>query len=46
MTIRQHRRIVTYCEKHTLRQNQAIRRLLDSSLKIDESNYTVKLVRE
>ena len=46
MTIKQHRRIVTYCEKHTLRQNQAIRKLLDSALKIDESNYTVKLVRE
>ena len=46
MSIKQHRRIVNYCEKHTLRQNQAIRRLLDSALKIDETNYKVKLVRE
>jgi hypothetical protein len=46
MSIKQHRRIVNYCEKHTLRQNQAIRKLLDSALKIDETNYTVKLVRE
>ena len=46
MSIKQHRRIVNYCQKHTLRQNQAIRKLLDSALRIDETNYTVKLVRE
>jgi len=46
MSLKQHRRITTYCEKHNYRQNQAIRKLLDSALKIDESNYTVKLVRE
>ena len=45
MSIKQHRRIVNYCQKHTLRQNQAIRRLLDSALRIDESDYTVKLVK-
>jgi len=46
MSIKQHRRIVNYCEKHSLRRNQAIRKLIDNSLMIDETNYTVKLVRE
>ena len=46
MSLKQHRRIVSYCEKHNYRHNQAIRKLLDTALKIDESNYTVKLVRE
>ncbi len=46
MSLKQHRRITTYCEKHNYRQNQAIRKLLDSALKIDESDYTVRLVKE
>jgi hypothetical protein len=46
MTIKQHRRITNYCEKHTLRQNQAIRKLLDVALTIDESEYIVKLIKE
>lgn len=45
MSLKQHRRIVTYCEKHNYRHNQAIRKLLDTALKIDESDYTVKLVK-
>lgn len=45
VSMKLHLRIINYCNKHGYVQNQGIRKLLDTALKIDESNYTVKLVK-
>lgn len=44
LAFKQHKRLSKYCKKHNMRLNQAIRKLLDVSLQIDETNYQVKLV--
>ena len=45
VSLKMHMRIINYSTKYGYVQNQGIRKLLDTALKIDESNYTVKLVR-
>ena len=44
LSFKQHKRLSKYCKKHNMRLNQAIRKLLDLSLQIDETDYEVKLV--
>ncbi len=46
ISLKCNKRLEKYSRKYNITKNQAVRKLLESGLKIDESGYTVKLVRE
>jgi len=45
ISLKCNKRLEVYSRKYSITKNQAVRKLLEAGLKIDESGYKVKLVR-